>query len=335
MGTNQRIAAALEQGRPLRTPAARTEWPFVSGIVAGPGGAVAVRRVGELAVLELSGRPVLRCQPRAGGPARTPRVMFLTLVRGEATFRAFDGRLRAVRQKDVLVFDSDLTLDVRGEEGALLLGVTLPLHLISPRFVSRERIRGGAVRCHSGGVALLLHQLMAGLMTSGRAIPGSGALTDALGGLVSAMLEDCWAVERDEGLVKRKSRLEQIGQYVRRNFADPDLSPGAVAEALNLSRRYVHKLYAQEGRSFRQDLVGLRIESCLKAFQDEKQAHKTIAEIAFAAGYTDISQFNRHFRKLKGATPSSLRVALSTRTPKPRKASRSKVLNGGIRLIEG
>ena len=138
----------------------------------------------------------------------------------------------------------------------------------------------------------------------------------------SAILEDCWALERDEGLRRRKERLEQMGQHMRRNFADPGLSAARVAEALSLSRRYVHKIYAQEGRSFRQDLIALRIEACLKAFQDDKQAGKTIAEIAFAAGYTDISQFNRHFRKLKGATPSTIRRAVADRTTRPKKASK-------------
>ncbi len=265
--------------RDVRPPAARTEWPFVSGIVAGPGGTVAVRRVGELAILELSGRPLLRCQPRRDSPSRTPRIMLLTLVRGEAAFRCHEGRLRAVRPADVLVLDSDMPLDVRGEDGALLLGVTLPAHLIVPRFVCRERIRGGAARSHSGGVASLLHQLLAGLMTTGRAVPSAGALADALGGLVSAMLEDCWAAERDDGRIQRQLRMEQIGQHLRRNYADPSLTPGAVAEALHFSRRYLHKLYAQEGRSFRQDLIALRIDACLKAFQDTRQSGKTIAEI--------------------------------------------------------
>jgi AraC-like DNA-binding protein len=341
MAGGQGFVAAQGLARFARAPAARTEWPFVSGIVAGPGGTVAVRRLGDMAILELAGRPVLRSQPRPGGPARAQRLMLLTLIRGEASFRAFDGRLRAVRPGEVMVMDSDLSLDVRGEEGALLVGVTLPLHLITPRFVSRERIRGGTVRTHSGGVAQLVHQLLSGLMSHGRAAPGAGALADALGGLVSAMLEDCWAAEKDEGLAKRKARLEQIGQHIRRNFADPELSPGAVAEALGLSRRYVHKLYAQEGRSFRQDLVGLRIEACLKAFQDDKQVGKTIAEIAFAAGYTDISQFNRHFRRLKGATPSDIRGALAARGVKPRKPARARAkpplrrLNGKVAGLAG
>ena len=55
--------------------------------------------------------------------------------------------------------------------------------------------------------------------------------------------------------------------------------------------------------------MGLRIDACARAFLDDSQAGKTIAEIAFAAGYTDISQFNRHFRRIKGQTPSELRKA--------------------------
>jgi AraC-like DNA-binding protein len=163
---------------------------------------------------------------------------------------------------------------------------------------------------------------VAGLAVPGRVVPGPGALTDAIGGLISAVLEDCWAQERDEVHALRKLRLEQIGQHMRRNFADPDLSPGDAADALGLSRRYVHKLYSQESRSFRQELIALRIEACLRAFTDEKQSGKTIADIAFAAGYTDISQFNRHFRKLKGETPSAVRRVLAASLGKARKGPR-------------
>src|SRR5258706_10644247 len=129
------FAMAPAVARDVRPPAARTEWPFVSGIVAGPGGTVAVRRVGELAILELSGRPLLRCQPRRDSPSRTPRIMLLTLVRGEAAFRCHEGRLRAVGPTEVLVLDSDMPLEVGGEEGAVLVGVTLRLDVIVARLV--------------------------------------------------------------------------------------------------------------------------------------------------------------------------------------------------------
>jgi len=97
--------------------------------------------------------------------------------------------------------------------------------------------------------------------------------------------------------------------HLRRHFADPDLCAANVAAAVGVSRRYLHRLYAEDDRSFREELIALRIEACLRALLDANQAEKTIAEIAFAAGYADISQFNRHFRRLKGTTPSQLRRA--------------------------
>lgn len=325
MALGQRAAASRTEIRDPNGLSSKGEWPFFSGAAGEFAPPATFRRLGELCVLEIGGRQALRCGPRPAARSRVGHVMLGALTVGEAVYRAFDGRLKLLRPGEVLLLESELPVDVRvGDEGRLS-GLVLPTHLMSPRFVARERLKGGALRAHAGGVAALLHQLVAGLSLPGRAAPGAGALTDAVGGLVSAVLEDCWAQERDEGQAMRKLRMEQIGQHMRRNFADPDLSPGDTAEALGLSRRYVHKLYAQDGRSYREELVALRIEACLRAFVDEKQAAKTIADIAYAAGYTDISQFNRHFRKLKGDTPSNVRRALSQAAVSRRAVKR----NGG------
>ena len=311
MISGRRAGLARSEIRALEGSPAKGEWPLLSGGGADYSPPAAFRRMGELCLLEMNGRSALRCGPRPSANARSAQVLLAVLTTGEAVFRAFDGRLKLLRPGDILVAESELPVDIRvGDEGRLR-GLVSPAHLLSPRFVARERLRGGALRAHSGGVAALLHQLIAGLNLPGRATPGAGALTDAVGGLVSAVLEDCWAQERDDVHAVRKLRLEQIGQHMRRNFADPGLSPGDAADALGLSRRYVHKLFAQAGRSFRQDLIALRIEACLRAFADERQVGKTIADIAYAAGYTDISQFNRHFRRHKDETPSAVRRAMA------------------------
>ena len=293
----------------------------MAGWSAGPGGSVDSRRSGEAVILGLTGRSALR--HAASGRAKAERLLFLTLLCGEAAFRPWDGRLRPVASGDVLALDSALPVEVRAEAGARLAGVVLPLHMISPRFVTRERLRAGALRAHAGGVAHLLHQLLGGV-ADGPVTPGAGALADAIGGLASAMLEDCWAQDGAGRPAASAVRLDQVAQHLRRHFSDPTLTAGAVAEALGISRRYLHKLYAQTGRSFRHELIGLRIDSCLRALADERVGRKTIAEIALAAGYADISQFNRHFRRLKGATPTAVRRALrAARGPRLRRASAS------------
>jgi AraC-like DNA-binding protein len=327
MGQNA-LAQSIENVAPR--PGGARDWPMLGAVVGEGVGRAATRRLGELAVVEMGSRAALRCAPQPSTHLRSPQVMLAALVAGEAVYRAADGRLKLLKAGEILVLESELGVDLRIDDGGRLAGLVMPTHLISPRFVARERLRGGALRGHSGGVAVLLHQLVGGLALPGRAIPGVGALTDAVGGLISAVLEDCWDQERDEVHALRKLRLEQIGQHMRRNFADPDLSPGDTADALGLSRRYVHKLYAQDGRSFRQELIALRIEACLRAFADEKQSGKTIADIAFAAGYTDISQFNRHFRKLKGDTPSAVRREMALGLGRARKGARKTARAGRL-----
>jgi transcriptional regulator GlxA family with amidase domain len=61
------------------------------------------------------------------------------------------------------------------------------------------------------------------------------------------------------------------------------------------------------GRSFREELTRLRLDACRAALADPYRSGETIAEIAFSAGFNDLSQFNRHFRSAFGATPSQAR----------------------------
>jgi AraC-like DNA-binding protein len=184
------------------------------------------------------------------------------------------------------------------------------MHLISPRFVSEDRLKGASLKSHGRGVASLLYELLCGLDVGSGSPPAPGAIIDAVGGLLSATLEDFISVSAPPGNVVQV-RVERIIRYMRRHFADPRLRAEDVAEALGISRRYLYRLLSEEGRTFRGELLGIRMEACVRAFRDGQQAEKTIAEIAYSVGYADISLFNRHFRKLRGETPSAARRAAS------------------------
>jgi AraC-like DNA-binding protein len=280
---------------------------------AGPAGrrsGIETKTVGEVTLLRLASLDEGGLGHHAEGlTAPKGQVLLLALAHADCAFRGPDERLKRMKRKEVVLALGGLPVVLRPEVGARLVGMAIPAHLLAPRFVTAERLRAGALASHATGVAPLLYDLLIRLTTREAATPGAGAVVDAVGGLLSATLEDCFAAETPTRGESGRARLEQISRHLRRHFADPDLCATDVADAVGISRRYLHRLYAEDGRSFRQELIGLRMEACLKAFLDAGQAEKTIAEIAFAAGYADISQFNRHFRRLKGATPSALRRA--------------------------
>jgi AraC-like DNA-binding protein len=118
--------------------------------------------------------------------------------------------------------------------------------------------------------------------------------------------------EASEILAKRSvkaARLRAILAEIARHFSDPDFELDTVARALGLSRRYVQQLLAETRKSFTEHLVERRLEHSFAMLTDRRYLHLAIIDIAFEAGFGDVSHFNRVFRRRFGETPSSVRAA--------------------------
>ncbi|MFO1173427.1 MAG: AraC family transcriptional regulator [Hyphomicrobiaceae bacterium] len=95
--------------------------------------------------------------------------------------------------------------------------------------------------------------------------------------------------------------------YISRNFRDPGLAEPAVAAAQGISTRYLQRLLERAGVRFTERVNAIRLEAAREAFVDQRLGHRRIAAIALDCGFSDISHFNRLFRRRFGATPSALR----------------------------
>jgi len=86
---------------------------------------------------------------------------------------------------------------------------------------------------------------------------------------------------------------------------DEDLSLSEVAKAVNMSAFYFCKMFKQAtGLTFTDYLARIRVEKVKNLLLDP---HKRVSEVAFAAGFQSLSQFNRVFRKVAGEAPSTYR----------------------------
>jgi AraC family transcriptional regulator, positive regulator of tynA and feaB len=104
--------------------------------------------------------------------------------------------------------------------------------------------------------------------------------------------------------------LSMMLDYIDRHSDDPDLGAATLAAKFNCSPRYVHKLFAGRGRSVGGHVNEKRILVCTRNLLDGTGRHRTIAEIAFAAGFGDVSHFNRLFRRSNDANPRQFRRAV-------------------------
>jgi AraC family transcriptional regulator, positive regulator of tynA and feaB len=101
--------------------------------------------------------------------------------------------------------------------------------------------------------------------------------------------------------------LSMMIDHIDRHSDDPELGAATLAARFRCSERYVHRLFASTGRSVGEHVNERRIAACTRKLLDRNSTHQTISEIAFAAGFRDISHFNRLFKRCNGLAPREFR----------------------------
>ena len=108
-------------------------------------------------------------------------------------------------------------------------------------------------------------------------------------------------------------RRSAILLEIERRSADPSLNAVKIATSLGITARYVHRLLQDTGLSFTHHLLQRRLTTAAALLRDPRWRYRKIADIAAEAGFTDLSYFNRAFRRHYGATPSDIREAAARR----------------------
>ena len=116
---------------------------------------------------------------------------------------------------------------------------------------------------------------------------------------------DAAAVAEGRGI--RVARLRAIKNDIDRHLTDSELAPAAVAKRQRISDSYIRKLFESEGTSFSEFVLTRRLARANRMLIDRKWADRTIASVAFACGFGDLSYFNRTFKRFYGAPPSEIR----------------------------
>lgn len=104
----------------------------------------------------------------------------------------------------------------------------------------------------------------------------------------------------------RAARLELIKKYVADRVSDAALNVQAVAKRHGVTPRYVQQLFERDGTTFTHFVRDRRLELAFDRLAEGSSA--SVAHIAFESGFSDLSNFNRAFRRRFGVTPSEIRA---------------------------
>jgi AraC-like DNA-binding protein len=108
----------------------------------------------------------------------------------------------------------------------------------------------------------------------------------------------------------RAARLRELLSIIEARFADPSLSPAAIADSLGLSDRYVRDLLFESGKTFSERVLELRLHKARVMLSDVRSDTLKISEIAMACGFNEVTYFNRRFRARFGCSPTQYRGRL-------------------------
>lgn len=96
--------------------------------------------------------------------------------------------------------------------------------------------------------------------------------------------------------------MERIMKVVNKHLDDPELNVEMLASEVGLSRVHVHrKLKELTNLSTRDFIKNIRLQQA--AFLLDQNKKMTISEVAYAAGYTNLSHFSNSFKEKYGMSP--------------------------------
>lgn len=187
----------------------------------------------------------------------------------------------------------------------------VPARSLSPLVADLDAIYGRAIPADNRALGLLIRYLgiLEAAETFAEADLRRQAVTHVHDLIALAIGATRDAAEMATCRGARAARLRAIKEDIANNIGQADLSLATLAARHRVMPRYIQRLFESEGTTFTDHVLAQRLAFAHRLLSDPHRASLKVSTIAFDAGFSDLSYFNRSFRRRYGVTPSELRAA--------------------------
>ena len=188
------------------------------------------------------------------------------------------------------------------------VAVRIPTSLMESRLPARLAGHAVARTYEPLGAPAVLGRLLADLAGSDESMSQStrASFGSATVDMLAAALSETTSI--GPALTQRERDLARIAQIISDGLHDPYLSLPDVAAAAGMSLRNMQKLVSATGHTPTGLLHQARVERAKNLLLT---TDLSVADVAAAVGYLDVSHFSRTFRRLTGHSPGRFRAANS------------------------
>jgi AraC-like DNA-binding protein len=266
------------------------------------------RDIGPLQMIRMSvtGAYCGRRRLERPGDARHSFSLLLYEDGGSVSLRAM--RSVTVTSGSMLLIDANRRWEMErsGSGGALALSMAAPLLL--SRFPQLNRLCQVALDSSEGAAAVLRECLFACWHAHDRVNRASiDGLTTSMIYLLGTVFENAGQREVFDARAAQAHFL-RVQSVVLENLEHPDLGVEFVAARLQISKSYLFAVMNAAHTTLGRLILEARLQRCRELLGDVSTLHRSITDIAFAAGFQDLSHFSRRFAARFGMSPRSFRA---------------------------
>jgi AraC-like DNA-binding protein len=203
------------------------------------------------------------------------------------------GRTCVLEEGDFLVYDPSRPLWLTLEEPTQAIVLRLPLATVEER-LPHLRTLAGVRMSGASGPGAIFSSVVRGAWA--QIEEGEGAWLDTLPDVIWPLLDMTFPEPSAPEDDRRATLRRELFAVVDAELCDPDFDTHRIARRLGVSPRYVQILFAEMATTPTAFIRGRRLELAAKRLAREGMA-STITDVAFAAGFNDLSSFCRAFRR--------------------------------------
>jgi AraC family transcriptional activator of tynA and feaB len=231
-------------------------------------------------------------------------VFFLCLQVSGTSAVSQDGRHTTIHPGDFVLQDAQRPYSCRYSPDWRQIIIKIPHRAMKARLAPSSQLTACAVR-HTTGIGGLASDYVRMIRSRIDDLPPTahGPICEQALDLIALALAAEGGKDRPALSSARATALLHLRTAIECRLRDPALDPGMAAAAAGISVRYANALLAEEGSSLERLIVWRRLERCRLDLEDASQNHRTISELAYAWGFSDLSHFNRRFKAAFGSSP--------------------------------
>lgn len=261
---------------------------------------------GGFSALRVRSAPCVITLPTQAVSDLADDIIIQTVISGEIHVRQFE-RTSHLRAGDTVVYSAEYpsTFVFYGTHEMGVVRVPRRVLMISSELGSVVGKNLAEAR-HIGPV---LHSFLVHLTghASSMSICQMERLSTNLADLVASAADAVCTPMTQQSRDRKRLLLERVKMIIRDNLGNQELTPEKVAEISKMSTRYINRLFEDEDTSLARFIWDERIARAASMLSDPAMRRRQVSEVAYYAGFKNLSHFSTVFRERFGVTPRKYR----------------------------